>query len=186
MIGHRRVQSRRWAAVVGRYRPSARSAGSETRCAAGNWSLPARTRPGRDGRARCGGSDWRGGRPGGEQATRWRPLQDRGRSRASDAAHRSSSNSTWPCRAALGGGNRHRHPVVTLVAGIWPQTDDSAVLAQFTGESRSSKRSPRPKIHRSAHPVTGGTLAIQATTGFAAIFGAGGVVGGLIAKSLEG
>jgi len=77
-------------------------------------------------------------------------------------------------------------PVVTLVAGIWPQTDDSAVLAQFTGESRSSKRSPRPKIHRSAHPVTGGTLAIQATTGFAAIFGAGGVVGGLIAKSLEG
>ena len=25
-------------------------------------------------------------------------------------------------------------PVVTLVAGIWPQTDDSAVLAQFTAE----------------------------------------------------
>ena len=95
MVGHRQVQSRRWAAVVGRYRPLARGArGMKPAAQPATVACPLKRAPGRGGRARCGGKRLAWGRAGRRTG---HPLRESGRSRASD---RSSSNATWPCRAA--------------------------------------------------------------------------------------
>jgi len=146
VIGHRRVQSRRWAAVVGRYRPLARGArGVKPAAPPATGACPLERAPAATGAHAA--AEAIGAGVG--QAANRPPVAARCRTEAEavrvtqHTGHRRTRHG--PAARRWDGATDIGIPVVTLVAGIWPQTDDSAVLAQFTGESRSSKRSPRPK-----------------------------------------